>query len=263
MIKKISWIIAIIALPNFVLASSISFNTAFSWDTLISNNGWDTAWGGYEGIYLDSPGLVRANEVGSSPSSNQSLGPKLTYSNFAQNGAGDSTTMTLRTGESGATFVYSDDEPGDDPGGFYENYVSIGDMDNYENDNFYIEFSTQNVFFSDFAVFENGNRSGESIRVRLWDGTEASISASDTDAEGNREYSNTEWWWDQYSISASGSGIKQIFFNEDNGGDDMGLIYVTAAVMTDATPSPVPVPAAAWLFGSALLGLGAIKRRKS
>ncbi len=29
------------------------------------------------------------------------------------------------------------------------------------------------------------------------------------------------------------------------------------------TLSPVPVPAAAWLFGSALLGLGAVKRRKA
>ena len=26
--------------------------------------------------------------------------------------------------------------------------------------------------------------------------------------------------------------------------------------------SPVPIPAAAWLFGSALLGLGALKRKK-
>jgi hypothetical protein len=27
--------------------------------------------------------------------------------------------------------------------------------------------------------------------------------------------------------------------------------------------SPVPIPATAWLFGSALLGLGAVKRRKA
>jgi hypothetical protein len=30
-----------------------------------------------------------------------------------------------------------------------------------------------------------------------------------------------------------------------------------------ADVSAVPVPAAAWLFGSALLGLGAVKRRKA
>jgi hypothetical protein len=32
---------------------------------------------------------------------------------------------------------------------------------------------------------------------------------------------------------------------------------------TSWTVSPVPVPAAAWLFGSALLGLGVIKRKKA
>ncbi|MEH6590700.1 MAG: VPLPA-CTERM sorting domain-containing protein [Halioglobus sp.] len=37
----------------------------------------------------------------------------------------------------------------------------------------------------------------------------------------------------------------------------------TWATVTLAGPSPVPIPAAAWLFGSALLGLGAIKRRRS
>jgi hypothetical protein len=39
-------------------------------------------------------------------------------------------------------------------------------------------------------------------------------------------------------------------------------IYWTYAVATPITQSPVPIPAAAWLFGSALLGLGALKRRK-
>jgi hypothetical protein len=35
----------------------------------------------------------------------------------------------------------------------------------------------------------------------------------------------------------------------------------TAYILT--TVNPVPVPAAAWLFGSAILGLGAVKRRKA
>jgi hypothetical protein len=33
--------------------------------------------------------------------------------------------------------------------------------------------------------------------------------------------------------------------------------------ITFAVASPIPVPAAAWLFGSALLGLGVVKRRKA
>jgi hypothetical protein len=41
-----------------------------------------------------------------------------------------------------------------------------------------------------------------------------------------------------------------------------GSIWWDNADLT-ATPSAVPVPAAAWLFGSALLGLMGISRRKS
>ena len=36
-----------------------------------------------------------------------------------------------------------------------------------------------------------------------------------------------------------------------------------SVVTVEYTFSPVPIPAAAWLFGSALLGLGAIKRRRA
>ena len=38
--------------------------------------------------------------------------------------------------------------------------------------------------------------------------------------------------------------------------------YVTGGVAY-ITPSQVPIPAAAWLFGSALLGLGVVKRKKA
>ena len=43
-------------------------------------------------------------------------------------------------------------------------------------------------------------------------------------------------------------------------GDGQGPVPTGGVVL--ATPAPVPVPAAAWLFGSALLGLVAVKRKK-
>lgn len=46
--------------------------------------------------------------------------------------------------------------------------------------------------------------------------------------------------------------------NDDNGGDNpMGFL------VTGSTVNAVPVPAAAWLFGSALLGLAGVKRKKA
>ena len=40
--------------------------------------------------------------------------------------------------------------------------------------------------------------------------------------------------------------------------DSQGTVYFNQAQLSE-----VPLPAAAWLFGSALLGLGAIKRKKA
>lgn len=50
------------------------------------------------------------------------------------------------------------------------------------------------------------------------------------------------------------------FGSSNSAGDpDNGLIFTN--VLIESTVSPVPVPAAAWLFGSALLGLSAFKRK--
>ena len=45
-------------------------------------------------------------------------------------------------------------------------------------------------------------------------------------------------------------------------GESSAIIQLTGGSI-DVRTTVVPLPAAAWLFGSALLGLGAIKRRKS
>ena len=43
---------------------------------------------------------------------------------------------------------------------------------------------------------------------------------------------------------------------------DAGLDFVEEWVVSEKPPPAVPVPAAAWLFGSALLGLFGVARRK-
>jgi len=43
---------------------------------------------------------------------------------------------------------------------------------------------------------------------------------------------------------------------------DLGGVASLQLFLTDVQVSEVPIPAAAWMFGSALLGLGAVKRRK-
>lgn len=52
-----------------------------------------------------------------------------------------------------------------------------------------------------------------------------------------------------------------LFKNRDSGDSNFPASETTTWAVW--APSAVPVPAAAWLFGSALLGLGALKRRKT
>ena len=60
----------------------------------------------------------------------------------------------------------------------------------------------------------------------------------------------------QVSLDLFGGGVPiQVQNREDDG-------FADATNATTISASPVPVPAAAWLFGSALIGLAGIKRKK-
>jgi hypothetical protein len=54
-------------------------------------------------------------------------------------------------------------------------------------------------------------------------------------------------------------GVESFSFGASGGSLDLNSLRVTV----DGTVSSVPIPAAVWLFGSALLGLGALKRAKA
>lgn len=56
-------------------------------------------------------------------------------------------------------------------------------------------------------------------------------------------------------------GNSNTFGSTTSSDPDNGITF--SNVLIESTASPVPVPAAAWLFGSALLGLGAFKRNRS
>ncbi len=51
--------------------------------------------------------------------------------------------------------------------------------------------------------------------------------------------------------------------NSDNSGKNAGFTGLRVEMAGTADVSAVPVPAAAWLFGSALMGLASIKRKKT
>jgi len=106
---------------------------------------------------------------------------------------------------------------------------------------------------------------------------DASASYSDTPIAANSL--SYQWSVDSYyslgsgpSISFSGSdfgaGNHQIVLRLDDpsprasGPGSYDAATFSFLFYGSPRPSPVPIPAAAWLFGSAVFGLGALKRRK-
>ena len=73
---------------------------------------------------------------------------------------------------------------------------------------------------------------------------------------------------DNYSVSLSGLfaqdwSIGQLVDGQDLAYDSLGNSSLVYSELTLTSITPVPLPAAAWLFGSALLGLGAVRRSTS
>lgn len=68
-----------------------------------------------------------------------------------------------------------------------------------------------------------------------------------------------ELGWDgtKYNLFTSSEGFAQIFKNDTNGYGYTGELYSTTLNI-----APVPVPAAAWLMGSGLIGLIGVARRQ-
>jgi hypothetical protein len=65
---------------------------------------------------------------------------------------------------------------------------------------------------------------------------------------------------DYIALSSGNAGQGNVFFAAHVAGFDDGAGN-TSAFFGGSTSAPVPLPAAAWLFGSGLLGLGALARR--
>jgi hypothetical protein len=91
----------------------------------------------------------------------------------------------------------------------------------------------------------------------------------DIDGNGSLDFSNSQTLTRNspfsvfnlaFTVSASTSNAKIVF--DHAGGDNRGLLLDNVALDTSSDIPQVPVPAAVWLFGSALFGFLAATRRK-
>ena len=140
-------------LINQAVAGTVFTNDTFpGWDAMVDKNGipFDLGTVLLGGLDFSDTALVNANEVTSPPAENQGLGNVLTFSLVTPSSA----TWRIIATEAN-NFVWSDDEPGTDPVGNWEFYLSIGDIDNDENDNLRIEVLAGDVYGVYMDLFGN------------------------------------------------------------------------------------------------------------
>jgi len=127
-------------------------------------------------------------------------------------------------------------------------------------DDVVIDANDPTIGFTHFIFNVHATETGE-INISAIDnfGTLFSFGGPKAASENGQNWFTIGSLDDQYiaSVSISGTGITGI--------DELQQVRVDPATLPgDPDPrSEVPVPAAAWLFGSALLGLGGIARRRA
>jgi len=120
-----------------------------------------------------------------------------------------------------------EDKEGSTSGLPWPNTISIGDIDDFEFDNFEIGVSGNNVYGLGFNMVDNTNNANEYLKVFAHDGsTECEIAhISHSDAGG---FSNG------FLGVISPVPVSRIFFRENNDGDDIGVRHFHFGYIPDA-----------------------------
>lgn len=159
--------------------------------------------------------IALANEVGAPPQSNARLGRLIT---FDRSNTGFPFTFSLEAAIGGYDLVFDDLEGSDLHKAFrpmdQERSISIGDVDNNENDNFAIQIPEWNldsaVFAVGITVGDNDAESGESISMTGIGGFSKQFSLK-PDCPGTHGFIGI----------VSTVPITMLYFNENNEGDDI------------------------------------------
>jgi len=117
----------------------------------------------------------------------------------------------------------------------------------------YVGGDTVNFQF-DMKDFGGDSAGTTGIKVESWDAG-GFIPGSDIQVDyGTAGSTDWETYSHSYTMAAGATGFKVVLVGVDTAGGQIGFdnLYISA----------VPVPAAAWLFGSALAGLVAVRRKK-
>lgn len=201
---------------------------------------WNNSVQGVEALDFTAANVALANEVASPPGNNAFLGGVLTFDSA---NTGLSSSFVLSTLETDAGFTFNDNEGS---GPEWDNALSVGDIDNFENDDWQIVFNSSSVFNFGWFLQDNGTSVGESFSVYdLNDnllGTFSMIPETDgVDFVG----------------VISSVPIGRVAFDEDPGDDDIAIGGIRLSSI-----AAIPEPSGLLLYGVLVAGIAAVRNRR-
>lgn len=242
MAKKIKRIMTYKSIVNAACLTVVSLNANAAVTLYTDEALWTAAAGSVEGLTTTATNVELANEV-TTALTNTTVGSILTFDSI---NTGLTQNFTLETLEPGSSFTFDDEETlGNIP--HFDNALSVGDIDDFEDDDW--QFSLLNggaMSAFGFQLHDNSNETGETIKLSIDGFTFTQDILSIPSSAGGSLFIGF----------VSDTPFAQVTFNEGSGADDIAIADFQFST------SPVPVPAAAWLFGSGLLGLVGIARRQ-
>jgi hypothetical protein len=175
------------------------------WRNMVLSAGFDV-----HELMTTAENVALADEVASPPGKNQGISGVLTWQGATTGFPFDFVLTTF------AGITYWDDE------GFGRNTLSIGDIDNAENDDFHLEVTGTDVYALAIWIHDNTSMSGEDVTI--WGAT----------PDGGEEYiEQLPRGYNGFFGVVSPVPLRRIEFNEDSGGDDIAVYGFRFAVDTN------------------------------
>ncbi len=122
---------------------------------LRSESVWLGVVAGAAAFDFTATNTAKANEVGSIPGDNEGVGSLLTFDSVV---TGLPSSVVLEALELGSGFVFNDNEGGATSASFVD-ALSVGDIDNYDDDDFQISLSGGPIYGVGIDMRDNDSRS--------------------------------------------------------------------------------------------------------
>jgi len=230
--------VALMFVPSVSAWADLTFYT--------DESAWNNDVSDIEVLDFTATNVALADEVSSPPGGNEELGGVLTFDSANTGLSSSLTLIALESGDVddfGDGFMFDDNEGS---GPEWDDALSVGDINNFEDDDWQITFDSGSVFNFAWLLQDNNGNTGESFSV--YDTSDSLLGTfNGIPATAGIDFVGV----------TSTVAIGRVEFDEDTGGDDIAI----GGIRLSSTA--VPEPSSFAVIGIAVTGLCVIRRRRT